>query len=130
MPRALGGEEIARVIEDYRRAARNADLAGFDYVELHAAGGFTPRTADAAVAADAYDLVAFGRWFLANPDLPERLRRGTASAARSPVQLTLGGGGESCQLTRQRPKLVRTAIPTTGLDPQTDASRHHVLRLQ
>lgn len=212
IPRALGSEEIARVIEDYRRAARNAVLAGFDYVELHAAhgylveqflcdginhrtdryggslenrcrflfevvaalvaqlgpgrlgvrlsptsvdpatgrlhqmyfgayssdaealyaravaglddfplaylmlteprvgalsvapdadgsqaqplrntrlrglyrgpligaGGFTPRTADAAVAAGAYDLVAFGRWFLANPDLPERLRRGTA----------------------------------------------------
>jgi N-ethylmaleimide reductase len=212
VPRELGAGEIARVIEDYRRAARHADLAGFDYVELHAAhgylveqflcdginrrgdryggslenrcrflfevvaalvaqlgagrvgvrlsptsvdpatgrlhqmyfgafssdagalyehavtgldefplaylmlteprvgalsvapeadgsqtqplrntrlrrlfrgrligaGGFTPRSAEAAVAAGAYDLIAFGRWFLANPDLPERLRCGHA----------------------------------------------------
>jgi N-ethylmaleimide reductase len=33
------------------------------------AGGFTPRTME-----NDYDLLAFGRWFLANPDLPERLR--------------------------------------------------------
>jgi 2,4-dienoyl-CoA reductase-like NADH-dependent reductase (Old Yellow Enzyme family) len=29
-----------------------------------------------AVAEGHYDLVAFGRWFLANPDLPERLKKG------------------------------------------------------
>jgi N-ethylmaleimide reductase len=211
LPRALGTDEIARVVDDYRRAARNADRAGFDYVELHAAhgylveqflcdginrredryggsignrcrflfeivaaliaelgpgrvgvrlsptsldpstgklyqmyfgafssdaerlydyavaglndcplaylmlteprvgalsiapeadgsqaqplrntrfrelyrgnligaGGFTPRTAAAAVRDGAYDLVAFGRWFIANPDLPKRLREGS-----------------------------------------------------
>lgn len=211
LPRALPTEEIRRVVDDYRRAARNADKAGFDYVELHAAhgylveqflcdginqrvdhyggsignrcrflfevvaaliaelgpgrvgvrlsptsldpstgklyqmyfgafssdaeplydhavtglndfplaylllteprvgalsvmpeadesqvqplrnrrfrelyrgmligaGGFTPRTAAAAVRDGFYDLVAFGRWFLANPDLPERLRVGS-----------------------------------------------------
>lgn len=36
---------------------------------LMGAGGFTPRTME-----NDYDLIAFGRWFLANPDLPERLR--------------------------------------------------------
>ena len=211
LPRALATEEIGRVVDDYRRAARNADQAGFDYVELHAAhgylveqflcdginhredryggsignrcrflfevvaalvaelgagrvgvrlsptsvdpatgklyqmyfgafssdaeslydhavtglndfplaylmlteprvgalsvtpeadgspakplrnrrfrelyrgmlvgaGGFTPRTAAAAVTDGIYDLVAFGRWFLANPDLPDRLRVGS-----------------------------------------------------
>jgi N-ethylmaleimide reductase len=45
---------------------------------LIGAGGFTPRTAAAAVHGGSYDLIAFGRWFLANPDLPERLREGTA----------------------------------------------------
>ena len=40
LPRALGTDEIARVVDDYRRAARNADQAGFDYVELHAAHGY------------------------------------------------------------------------------------------
>jgi N-ethylmaleimide reductase len=44
---------------------------------LIGAGGFTPRTAERAVADGHYDLVAFGRWFLANPDLPDRLRTGS-----------------------------------------------------
>lgn len=39
-PRALGTDEISRVIEDYRHAARNAERAGFDFVELHAAHGY------------------------------------------------------------------------------------------
>jgi N-ethylmaleimide reductase len=40
IPRALETAEIAGVIEDYRRGARNAKLAGFDGVELHAANGY------------------------------------------------------------------------------------------
>jgi N-ethylmaleimide reductase len=39
-PRALGLDEIPGVIEDYRRAARNAVEAGFDGVEVHAANGY------------------------------------------------------------------------------------------
>lgn len=39
-PRALALEEIPGVIEDYRRAARNAIAAGFDGVEVHAANGY------------------------------------------------------------------------------------------
>jgi N-ethylmaleimide reductase len=38
-PRALDTEEIAGIVEDYRRAARNARNAGFDGVELHGANG-------------------------------------------------------------------------------------------
>lgn len=38
--RALKLEEIPRLIEDYRRAARNALAAGFDGVQLHAANGY------------------------------------------------------------------------------------------
>ncbi|UEM05387.1 alkene reductase [Skermanella rosea] len=41
-----------------------------------AAGGFTRETAPQAVAEGKADLVAFGRLFVANPDLVERLRRG------------------------------------------------------
>lgn len=40
VPRALDLDEIPRVIEDYRKAARNADAAGFDGVEIHAANGY------------------------------------------------------------------------------------------
>ena len=39
------------------------------------AGGFTPATSyDASTKNDGYDAIAFGRWFISNPDLPERLR--------------------------------------------------------
>ncbi len=44
---------------------------------LIGAGGFIPMTAEQAVAEGHYDLIAFGRWFLANPDLPDRLRDGS-----------------------------------------------------
>ena len=40
VPRALELDEIPRIVEDYRRAARNADAAGFDGVEIHAANGY------------------------------------------------------------------------------------------
>jgi NAD(P)-dependent dehydrogenase (short-subunit alcohol dehydrogenase family) len=40
-----------------------------------AAGGFDAAGAEAILAKGDADLVAFGRHFLANPDLPERLRR-------------------------------------------------------
>jgi N-ethylmaleimide reductase len=40
-----------------------------------AAGGFKAETAEAVLQAGDADLVAFGRDFIANPDLPERLRR-------------------------------------------------------
>ena len=41
-----------------------------------AAGGFAPDSAEAIVAAGDADLVAFGRHFISNPDLPERIRQG------------------------------------------------------
>ncbi len=39
-PRALTLDEIPLIIEDYRKAARNAINAGFDGVEIHAANGY------------------------------------------------------------------------------------------
>ncbi len=39
-PRALKTEEIADVIEAYRRGAENAQAAGFDGVEIHGANGY------------------------------------------------------------------------------------------
>jgi len=40
VPRALETEEVAGVVEDFRRAAANAEAAGFDGVELHGANGY------------------------------------------------------------------------------------------
>jgi N-ethylmaleimide reductase len=70
-PRIKGIEEIAKgqaptAAQHLRQKFSRA---------LIAAGGFTGESAAAIVAAGDADLVAFGRHFIANPDLPERLRR-------------------------------------------------------
>merc|ERR1719161_3299295 len=39
-------------------------------------GGYIPKTAAQAIVDGHYDLISFGRWFLSNPDLPERIRSG------------------------------------------------------
>jgi N-ethylmaleimide reductase len=39
-PRALEIGELAGIVDDYRRAARNAIAAGFDGVEIHGANGY------------------------------------------------------------------------------------------
>ncbi len=40
VPRPLESSEVARVVEDFVRGARNARDAGFDGIELHAANGY------------------------------------------------------------------------------------------
>lgn len=42
IPRALETEEIAGVIDWYRKGAENAKRAGFDAVEIHGANGYLP----------------------------------------------------------------------------------------
>lgn len=39
-PRALGADELPRLVGEYRSAAANALAAGFDAVEIHAANGY------------------------------------------------------------------------------------------
>ena len=56
-PRALGLDEIPRVVGDYRRATVNAREAGFDLVEIHGAHGYLLHqflAADANDRTDAY----------------------------------------------------------------------------
>lgn len=56
--------------------------------------GYSASEANAAIAAGAIDAVAFGTAFLANPDLPERLRRGTALNSPDPATFyTTGPAG-------------------------------------
>jgi 2,4-dienoyl-CoA reductase-like NADH-dependent reductase (Old Yellow Enzyme family) len=54
---------------------------------------FTGETAQAALDAGAADAVAFGKAFIANPDLVERLRAGAALNAPDPTTF-YGGGAE------------------------------------
>jgi N-ethylmaleimide reductase len=46
-----------------------------------AAGGFEPATAEAILASGDADLVAFGRYFVSNPDLPKRIALGLPLSA-------------------------------------------------
>jgi N-ethylmaleimide reductase len=46
--------------------------------KIVAAGGFEPETAEAVVTKGDADLVAFGRYFVSNPDLPIRIKQGLA----------------------------------------------------
>jgi N-ethylmaleimide reductase len=81
---------------------------------LIGAGGFTPRSADAAVARGNYDLIAFGRWFLANPDLPARLREGTALNVYD-RKTFYGGGAEGYTDYPNRHQLVDQRARTYSL---------------
>ena len=47
--------------------------------------GYSADEANAAIAAGAIDAVAFGTSFLANPDLPERFRRGAPLNVADPA---------------------------------------------
>ena len=48
-------------------------------------GGFTPATAQAALDEGSADAIVFGRTYIANPDLVERLRRGAALNEPNPA---------------------------------------------
>ena len=92
------------VIEGATGGAR--DIAPFDYGALRGRyrngnergawivnNGYTREMAVEAVATGAADMVAFGRPFIANPDLVERLRHEEPLAAFKPETL-YGGGAE------------------------------------
>lgn len=55
-------------------------------------GGYGAKTGNAAIAVRQADLVSFGTPFLANPDLPERLR--TGAPLNAPDRATFYGGDE------------------------------------
>jgi N-ethylmaleimide reductase len=71
-PRIRGNEDVAPQ-ED---SVSSKDLRRIFKGTLVAAGGFTRNSAEEILAAGDADMVAFGRLFISNPDLPERLRLG------------------------------------------------------
>lgn len=58
---------------------------------LIAAGGYDRASGEAALGSGAADLIAFGRAFISNPDLPKRMRDGAPLAA--PDRKTFYSGG-------------------------------------
>lgn len=82
-----------RVSGDEDRTASDADT---DVMEIArtlfsrtviGAGGYTPKTAEAELAAGRADLIAFGRPFIANPDFPRRVREGLPLVGQFNAQL-------------------------------------------
>jgi N-ethylmaleimide reductase len=77
------------------------DIAPFDYEALRRRfhgkwmvnNGYTEKMAEAVVSSGLADLVAFGRPFIANPDLVKRLRIGAPLNAINAATL-YGGGAE------------------------------------
>jgi N-ethylmaleimide reductase len=96
------GLAYVHVIEGATGGAREISDRPFDYEALHRAyrdaggrgawmvnNGYDGKLAEQALA-DGADLVAFGRPFIANPDLVERLRAG--APLNTPDKATFYGG--------------------------------------
>jgi N-ethylmaleimide reductase len=86
---------IVSTEDDIRHGAVPVPLAALRQEfqgSLIVANGFNRETATRAVADGIADAVAFGRLFLANPDLPERFRLN--SPLNSPNESTFYGGSE------------------------------------
>ncbi|MDA9489525.1 alkene reductase [Bradyrhizobium sp. CCBAU 11361] len=71
-PRVKGGETIAEA----QAPAAAQELSKIFRGPVIAVGGFNPETAEASVANGDASLIAFGRHFIANPDLPKRIELG------------------------------------------------------
>ena len=71
-PRIRGGE----LINEGQEPVAAQELSRIFQGPLIAAGGFEANTAEATVAKGDADLIAFGRHFIANPDLPKRIELG------------------------------------------------------
>ena len=82
-PDWAGGPALDDAFRKELRAAYDGPIFG--------AGAYDVAKADRLLDADLIDAAAFGRAFIANPDLPERLR--TGAALNEPVPATFYGGG-------------------------------------
>ena len=86
---------IVSTEDDIRHGAVSVPLAELRQEfqgPLIVANGFNRETATRAVAEGVADAVAFGRLFLANPDLPERFRLNVP--LNTPDESTFYGGAE------------------------------------
>jgi len=84
-PGWVGGPALS---DDFRRKLRAA-YAGV----LICCGGYTPQSGEKLLADGLADAIAFGRSFIANPDLIERICAG--AALNVPDQTTFYGGGSA-----------------------------------
>jgi N-ethylmaleimide reductase len=71
-PRVKGNTLIGEGLQPVAAGQMKKDFQG----NIIAAGGFEPDTAETILEQGEADLVAFGRHFIANPDLPKRIKLG------------------------------------------------------
>ena len=71
-PRVKGNIEVAEGLEPVATRHLRKIFKGL----IIAAGGFNYKNANEIISAGEADLVAFGRYFIANPDLPHRFKNG------------------------------------------------------
>jgi N-ethylmaleimide reductase len=71
-PRIKGSEEVNEGLPPVASEQLRKIFKGI----IISAGGFQPESAEAIIQNGHTDLVAFGRHFIANPDLPERIKNG------------------------------------------------------
>ena len=94
--RGMGWLELADTSFWYGKFERSRmlDLAQpvFDG-KIIANGGIDPQTANELIAGGRVDAVSFGRLWMANPDLPERIRRG-GPYAKAITRRFYGGGAD------------------------------------
>ena len=88
-PEIAGNATVA--LADPNRRSIVKMIRGIYRGTLMVCGGYDYRKAARAVEIEGIDLIAFGRLFLANPDLPERLRQ--AAPLNKPDESTFYGGG-------------------------------------
>lgn len=86
---AVRGREIVDTVDPRAEAAMQA-IRRVYRGPIILAGGYDGDRAEAALASGRGDAIAFGRPFIANPDLPERLRRAAPLNAADPT--TFFGG--------------------------------------
>ena len=85
-------QSVEKGTEPDARAMRILKMLREEYQgTLILAGGFDHDTADRWLRSKKADLIAFGRKFISNPDLPERFRRRAALNADDPTTYYVGG---------------------------------------
>lgn len=81
-------DDAPEMSKSFKQALRDAYQGVLIY-----AGKYNAESAQQAIESGLADMVAFGRPFVANPDLPERIRQGYPWAQHNPDTL-FGGGAE------------------------------------
>jgi N-ethylmaleimide reductase len=99
-------DDAPQVPEDFRRELRRAFKGA-----LIVAGRYDPSRAQAILAAGLADLVAFGRPFIANPDLPRRYAQGLPSPT---------------SIQRSCSAVMRKAIATIPPTPKKEHDSHRL----